>query len=79
MAPRKELDRQVLVASVDTLKARMLRKESVQLPQIGLLVVDECHIGVTVSFGRLLEIIARDCRPYRNADPGRRPGAGRLL
>lgn len=54
--PDMNLYAQTQVASVDTLIARALRKQRIQLPAIQLVIVDEAHVGLTERRQELLRM-----------------------
>lgn len=54
--PRSNLYARVQVASVDTLIARALRTNKLQLPQFARIIVDEAHVGLTNTRQRLLDL-----------------------
>lgn len=54
--PRLNLYAKVQVASIDTLLARALRSQKIQLPKVGRIIVDEAHVGLTDTRQRLLDL-----------------------
>lgn len=70
----------VLVASKDTLAARTIRRQRMELPTLDLLVIDECHLSLAAEFNKLLTQL-QEKNPNLvsvglSATPGRADGKG---
>ena len=65
----------VQVASVQTLHRRAIKAGTMELPEAGLVIVDECHHVVAQSYRSIIERYpdVDPARPHRHAMPWRRP------
>jgi DNA repair protein RadD len=62
------------VASVDTLRSRLLRRKRLELPNFDLVIVDEAHLSVTSARKALLELWPNAIRIGLTATPTRKDG-----
>lgn len=72
--PRVHLYAPVQVASVDTLLARVVRRTRLTLPDFDLIIIDECHLGITAARRALLDHWPDARRIGLTATPTRKDG-----
>jgi DNA repair protein RadD len=71
---REDRDAAVQVASIDTVLARAVRRDTLQLPDVGVVIVDEAHLSVTKARHELLHRWPDAVRIGLTATPTRRDG-----
>lgn len=71
---RLDLYAPVQVASVDTLRSRLIRRQRLTLPDFDLVIVDEAHLHVTEARKALLDFWPKALRIGLTATPTRKDG-----